>query len=104
MPALMVNTRLGREASSESLGEDEVRIPLMEEEVDVQKRAVVKEEISVGKRQVQDTETVSDTVRREEARIESQGDVGIRPFAGQERRRARQTSYRGPERRAQLQR
>ena len=94
----------GRQASSESLGEEEVRIPLMEEEVDVQKRAVVREEISVGKREVQDTETVSESVRREEARIESQGDVGIRPFAGQERRRARQSSYRGPERRAALQR
>jgi uncharacterized protein (TIGR02271 family) len=94
----------GREASSQSIGEDEVRIPLMEEEVDVQKRAVVREEISVGKRKVQDTETVSDTVRREEARIESQGDVGIRPFAGQERRRSRQSTYRGPERRVALQR
>ena len=92
----------GREASSQSIGEDEVRIPLMEEEVDVQKRAVVREEISVGKRKVQDTETVSDTVRREEARIESQGDVGIRPFAGKERRRTRQSSYSGPERRAAL--
>lgn len=93
----------GRQASSQDLGEEEVRIPLTEEEVDVQKRAVVREELSVGKRKVQDTETVSDTVRREEARIESQGDVGVRPFAGKERRRARQSSYRGPERRAQLQ-
>lgn len=94
----------GREASSANLGEEEVRIPLMEEEVDVQKRAVVREELSVGKRQVQDTEKVSDTVRREEARIESQGDVGVRPFGGKERRRTRQSSYSGPERRAQLQR
>jgi stress response protein YsnF len=71
----------------------------MEEEVDVQKRAVVREEVSVGKRKVQETEQVSDTVRREEARIDSQGDVGIRPFSGKERRRGGQTQYRGPERR-----
>lgn len=95
----------GREAADRNLGDDEeVRIPLMEEEVDVQKRTVVKEEISVGKRPVQETKTVSDTVRREEARIESEGDVGIRPFGGTERRRTRQSSYRGPERRVALQR
>ena len=94
----------GREASDRDIGDEEVRIPLMEEEVDVQKRAVVREEISVGKRPVEETRTVSDTVRREEARIESTGDVGIRPFEGKERRRSRQSSYRGPERRAALQR
>ncbi len=97
----------GREASDQTVGEDEeIRIPLMEEEVDVQKRAVVREEISVGKRQVQDSKTVSDTVRREEARVESEGDVGIRPFEGGARRpyeggerRRRQLAYQGPERR-----
>jgi uncharacterized protein (TIGR02271 family) len=94
----------GREASDRDIGDDEVRIPLMEEEVDVQKRAVVREEISVGKRPVEETRTVSDNVRREEARVESSGDVGIRPFDGTERRRTRQSSYRGPERRAALQR
>jgi uncharacterized protein (TIGR02271 family) len=94
----------GREATGQPTGEEEVRIPLMEEEVDVQKRPVVREEISVGKRPVEETRTVSDTVRREEARIESEGDVGIRPYGGTERRRGRQSSYRGPERRVALQR
>ena len=89
----------GREASDQTIGEeDEVRIPLMEEEVDVKKRAVVREEVSVGKRPVQETKNVSETVRREEARIDSEGDVGIRPFEGTERRR-RQLAYQGPERR-----
>ena len=95
----------GREATDRNLNdEEEIRIPLMEEEVDVQKRAVVREEISVGKRPVQDTKQVSETVRREEARIESEGDVGIGSSAGGERRRARQSSYKGPERRVALQR
>jgi uncharacterized protein (TIGR02271 family) len=90
----------GREAADQTLDADEeVRIPIMEEEVDVQKRAVVREEVSVGKRRVQETKNVSDTVRREEARIESQGDVSIKPYGGRERRRGGQTAYRGPERR-----
>jgi uncharacterized protein (TIGR02271 family) len=100
----------GREASAGSIGEDEeIRIPLMEEEVDVQKRAVVREEVGLGKRKVQDTKNVSETVRREEARVDSEGDVGIRPlegkatrggYHGKERRRRREaTGYNGPERR-----
>lgn len=94
----------GREVTGQTLGDEEVRIPLMEEEVDVQKRTVVREEIEVGKRPVQETRTVSDTVRREEASVETTGNVGIRPFEGTERRRGRQRSYAGPERRAALQR
>lgn len=95
----------GREASDASIGEgEEVRIPLMEEEVDVQKRAVVREEVSVGKRKVQETRTVSDSVRREEARIDADGEVaanqpGRDRYDGAERRRRRQAAYHGPERR-----
>ena len=45
---------------------------------------MVKEEISVGKRKVQETETVRDTVRREEARIEGKGcSAGARPVEGE---------------------
>lgn len=90
------------------IGEDEeIRIPLMEEQVDVDKRAVVREEYTVGKRKVQDTKQVSDTVRREEARIDTEGQTAVRPlgtqgkssYKGKERRRRTQTSYAGPERR-----
>lgn len=89
----------GRDASDQTFGTDEeIRIPLKEEEVDVKKRAVVREEVSIGKRPVTETKKVSETVRREEARIDSEGDVGIRPFEGTERRR-RQLAYSGPERR-----
>ena len=56
-------------------GREEIRVPVMEEEVDVDKRAVVTEEISVGKRVTQDTERVSGTVRREEAVIEGDDDL-----------------------------
>jgi uncharacterized protein (TIGR02271 family) len=54
-----------------------IRVPVMEEEVDVDKRAYVTEEIEVGKRVVQDTKTVSDTVRREEAVINREGNARV---------------------------
>lgn len=49
---------------------DSIHVPVSEEHVDVSKKDVVSEELVVGKRKVQDTETVSETVRREEADIE----------------------------------
>ncbi|MGN7478721.1 DUF2382 domain-containing protein [Solibacillus silvestris] len=49
--------------------EGKIHIPVTEEQVEVTKKDVVTEEIIVGKRKVTDTETVSDTVRREEADI-----------------------------------
>jgi uncharacterized protein (TIGR02271 family) len=95
-------------ASGEIREGEELRIPLMEEEVIVQKRPVVREEVSLGKREVAGTERVADTVRHEELRVESQGDVttrttgmpGQRPaYSGRERRRRTDANYRGPERR-----
>ena len=69
-----------RRPADQPIGEemDTVEVPVREEEVSVDKRPVVTEEVNVGKRTVQDTERVSDTVRREEARIEREGDVGVR--------------------------
>jgi uncharacterized protein (TIGR02271 family) len=55
-----------------------VRVPLHGEQVEVEKRPVVTEEVEVGKRQVQDTERVSGTVRREEPRVEREGDADVR--------------------------
>jgi uncharacterized protein (TIGR02271 family) len=98
----------GDELAEGAIGEgEEVRIPLMEEEVRVEKTPVVREEVSIRKRQVQDTERVSETVRREEARIEGQGDARIsertgrasEPWRGDERRDGDDAGYTGPERR-----
>lgn len=50
-----------------------IRVPLTEERVDVTKKDVVSEEIVVGKRKVEDTEHVNETVRKEVADID--GDV-----------------------------
>ena len=66
----------GREAPGRvGSGEKEIRVPLSEERVHVEKKPVVNEEVHVGKREVQDTKRVSDQVRHEELRTETEGDV-----------------------------
>src|SRR5208337_2862925 len=60
---------------------EEIRIPVRREQVFVEKRPVVKEEVTVGKRAVQDTERVGGEVRKEEVRVEREGDVDIRETA-----------------------
>lgn len=59
----------GAEATAYQEG-DTIHIPLTEERVEVSKTDVVSEEIVVGKKKVQDTETVRETVRKEEADID----------------------------------
>jgi uncharacterized protein (TIGR02271 family) len=68
----------GRAARSRIEEGEEIRIPVREEQVHVEKRPVVKEEVTIGKRRVQDTKEVAATVRKERARIEQQGKVGVR--------------------------
>jgi uncharacterized protein (TIGR02271 family) len=93
----------GRPAAGDIKEGEEIRIPLTEEEVRVEKRPVVKEEITIGKRTVQETEKVRDTVRREEARVDESGKPRVRdPWKGKERRRRRNVSYVGPERRTTI--
>jgi uncharacterized protein (TIGR02271 family) len=60
-----------------------IEVPVTEERVNVGKETVVKEEIGIRKEVHQETRPVSGTVRREEARIETSGDV---PVAGQGQR------------------
>lgn len=68
----------GRQAAGEvGTGENEVRVPLSEEHVRVEKSPVVREEVRVGKKQVQDTKRIDDTVRHEELRTEKKGDAEI---------------------------
>jgi uncharacterized protein (TIGR02271 family) len=47
-----------------------ITVPVMEEQVEVRKVARAVEEIEVSKVQTQDTETVSDTVRKERVEID----------------------------------
>jgi len=52
-------------------------VPVHEEQVRVEKESVVYEEVGMGKQTVQDTEHVTGEVRREEPRIERQGEVPV---------------------------
>ena len=54
-----------------------IRIPIREEQVFLEKRPIVTEELIVGKRTVQETKHFSDTVRREVPHLERTGDVVV---------------------------
>ena len=60
------------EATEAEIGEDEVSVPVTEEEVVVEKRPVVKEEVRIRKDVVEDTEVVEEDVRREEIDVDDQ--------------------------------
>ncbi len=69
----------GRSATNTDFSDAEevIRVPVMEEQVTVEKTPIVTEEISLGKREVTETQHVTDTVRREEARIENPDNVDV---------------------------
>jgi len=52
-----------------------IRVPIVEEQIEVTKKPVVTEEIVVGKRTVEENEHISETVRKEEAHLNKEGDV-----------------------------
>jgi uncharacterized protein (TIGR02271 family) len=61
---------LSSEAPEAEIGEDEVEVPVTEEEAVVSKRPVVKEEVRIRKDVVEETEVVEEDVRREEIDVE----------------------------------
>ena len=65
--------------------EGTIEVPVRGEEVELQKRTRVAEEVEIGKEQVQRTEQVGGTVRREEVRIDEDVDVDV-GSAGRDRR------------------
>lgn len=68
----------GRGATSTKLNPgEEIRVPVKQEEVRVEKTVVPKEEVSVTKRKTQHTERVEGDVRREELRVDKQGNVDV---------------------------
>jgi uncharacterized protein (TIGR02271 family) len=60
------------ETSEAEIGDDEVRIPVTEEEVVVEKRPVAKEEVRIRKDVVEDTQVVEEDVRKEEVDVDDQ--------------------------------
>jgi uncharacterized protein (TIGR02271 family) len=68
-------------SSSSSPGQDfensnreTIRIPVTEEKVEIGKHTVVTEEISAHKRNVEETQKVDETLRREEVHVDKNGD------------------------------
>jgi uncharacterized protein (TIGR02271 family) len=59
-------------ATAPQIGEEEIVVPVVEEEIMVEKRPVVKEEIRIRKRAVEEVEVVEEDVRREEVEIDDQ--------------------------------
>jgi uncharacterized protein (TIGR02271 family) len=59
-----------------------IDVPVREERLEVEKQPVVYEEVGVGKRATQETQTVSDTVRREELRMDKDGDIDVQHEPG----------------------
>jgi uncharacterized protein (TIGR02271 family) len=65
---------VGRQPASGPVGENErVRVPLSEEQVQVEKRPVVTERVSVGKRAVEEDEQVDATIRKENIKVDKRG-------------------------------
>jgi uncharacterized protein (TIGR02271 family) len=67
----------GQRVSGDIGSEEDVRVPLTEEQARVEKQPVVTEEVRVGKRAVQENQQLSGKVRREELRVEKEGDVNV---------------------------
>jgi uncharacterized protein (TIGR02271 family) len=68
---------------------EEIRVPLSEERVRVEKQPVVNEEVRVGKRQVQSNKEVADEVRHEELRVDKEGEVDAEEIKGAANRKNR---------------
>ena len=66
-------------ATGADIGEGEIRIPVYEDEIVVDKRRVLKEEIVVKKNEVQDTQTVEADLRKEKIDVDDSGARNQRP-------------------------
>ena len=92
------------EGTGAEIGDDEVSVPVVEEEVVVEKRPVVKEEIRVRKGVVEDEQVVEEDVRKEEIDVED-GTERLRDRAGHPRTEGEtDRATAGSERRAETKR
>jgi uncharacterized protein (TIGR02271 family) len=72
-------------APSANIGQaQEIRVPLAEDKVRVEKQPVVREEVIVGKREVADVARVGGDVRHEELRVDSDAETPKRTATGEE--------------------
>lgn len=68
--------------SDDAFTDRDIDIPVMGEEVQTEKRAVVKDELHLHKRAVTENQRVSDTVRKERVNVEGEDDQGRMPLDG----------------------
>jgi len=64
-----------RPAMSASFKDETIVVPLREEQVEVEKRARVNEEVVIHKDAVEEERRVAETVRREKVDVRTEGDV-----------------------------
>jgi len=73
----------GRPATGSQIGDgEEIRVPVEAEKARLEKETVVTEELQVGTRPVTETEHLTGTVRREELRMDKEGDVRVQGTQG----------------------
>jgi uncharacterized protein (TIGR02271 family) len=69
-----------RTAGSADLGEDEIRVPVREEQAVVEKRPVVKEEVVISKERATEPKRVEADVRKERIDVDEEGNVVGKKF------------------------
>ena len=67
----------GSTGTKPTIGEDEIRVPLMAEEVVAEKRVVPKEEIVIRKHAKQETKTVEADLKKERIDLDTKGDARL---------------------------
>ncbi|MED4226619.1 YsnF/AvaK domain-containing protein [Neobacillus cucumis] len=64
--------------TTKPIGDDEtIRVPIVEERIEVNKKPVVTEELVINKKQVTENQKVTENVKREEAKVKKEGDASI---------------------------
>lgn len=64
-------------SNSSITNEESIRIPVSEEQVRVDKHTVITGEVSAHKHVIEDTQHIEETLKREEARINTTGDPNV---------------------------
>lgn len=69
---------INNESSDSPISDEEtIRIPVSEEQVNVGKHTVITGEVSAHKREIEDKKRVDETLKKEEARIHTNGDADV---------------------------
>lgn len=75
---VVIKRKAMNEPSDTPIGEEEtINIPVSQEHVEVGKHTVITGEVSAHKRAVEDMEKVEETLKREEVRVDVDGDPNI---------------------------